>query len=99
MAWQHCQIVNINQRPGRKGRKTQKTYRDANRIAALICKKDNSGGMLAQTGDKFSPHILRQRLAIAHRILGISINQFDNRPLMFDPIEIGLQYLNRRFSL
>ena len=96
MFGQHCQVVNVDERPGCERRKPDEAHRDTDGFIALIGKEDDSGGVLLQPGYQGASDLRRKRSAIAHRISGVRIDEIDDSMLMLRPVEVSFHNFNGR---
>jgi hypothetical protein len=92
---QHGQIMDIDERPGRKSRKTTEADGYADSITTLESQENYRRRMAAQPGKKRASDFLRQGLPITHGIARISIDQFHDGILMRDLVQVSLYYLYR----
>ena len=94
--------MDVDQRPGGKGGKTDETDRDADGLSFCEGQKDQGGRMFFEARDQISFDILRQGLTVAHGVPGIGVDHGQHAAPMGIAIQVGfdnLQFLLGRFIL
>src|SRR4051812_12896772 len=94
MRREDMEIVNIDQRTCGKCRKASKTNGDPHRRLGVERQKNDGGWMLPQTIDQVRSNLWCQRLAVAHCVLRIGVDQVQRRLLMIRPAQVRFDNLH-----
>src|SRR5712691_1943647 len=90
MLRQDGKIVDVQKRPRKEGRESQKTGGDPGRLPLQIGEEDDRRGVPPETIDEALESLLRKSTAFAHRIERIRCRQGEHVCSMIVPPQIGL---------
>lgn len=88
----HRQVVDVHQWQRREGREAAEAYRHAHRVRAIPGEEDERPGEPAQARDQRGTHRGGQRLAAAHEIAGVAVDQLDDGLGLRTIIEVGARH-------